>query len=206
MPEIRVQFFGREVVCSPEGEWKPIMVLRHATGWEARIALWWDEPEEFCAEQGATPQEAASKLEARLVRMHGAIAALIPPQLDERDPSATGFAYCPGAATGPGGVMRTVGEIVDACQEEQPATEQELRLALLSLYYVLQMSCPHDYEQAGELKLRMRAKENFERQFRMLKATPEVWLGERWTPGTDANAKGREQSKRVAAAFNRRRK
>ncbi|HEU4544314.1 MAG TPA: hypothetical protein VFR23_24500 [Jiangellaceae bacterium] len=92
-------------------------------------------------------------------------------------------------------------DIVGAVQEQEPATEEELRLALLCLYYDGQMSAPSDYESAGELRLRMRAKENFERRFRMLKADPSVYLGERWTPGTEENRAGRELSKRVLAKF-----
>ena len=96
--------------------------------------------------------------------------------------------------------MRTVSEIVDAVQEQRPATEEELRLALLCLFYDGTMAAPHDYEDASELKLRMRAKENFERRFRMLRAEPGKYLGKRWTPGTAENAEGRALSQSVLKA------
>jgi hypothetical protein len=100
---------------------------------------------------------------------------------------------------------RTVSEIVDAVQEQQPVTETELRLALLCLFYDGQMACPSDYEGASELKLRMRAKENFERRFHMLRSVPAVRLGPNWTPGTPENTAQREQSKRILAAFEKKR-
>lgn len=97
--------------------------------------------------------------------------------------------------------MRTVNSIVGAVQEQQPVTEQELRLALLCLYYDGQMACQSDYEGVSESRLRMRAKENFARRFRMLKSEPDKYLGPRWTPGTPENAEGRELSKRILAKF-----
>lgn len=102
--------------------------------------------------------------------------------------------------------MRTVSEIVDAVQEQQPVTEDELRLALLCLHFHGQMASQSDFETASELKLRMRAKENFERRFRMMRADPTVFLGPRWTPGTPENAAGRAGSKRLLAAFEKSRK
>lgn len=97
--------------------------------------------------------------------------------------------------------MRPVTEIVLAVQEQQPATDDELRLALLCLFYDGQMACPSDYEGKTQAHLEARARENFARRFRMLKADPTVYLGERWTPGTAENLEGRRASKAVLAAF-----
>lgn len=86
--------------------------------------------------------------------------------------------------------MRTVSEIVGAVQEQQPCSDRELRLALLCLYYTLNMSCTRPEESSM-------ARDNFERQFRMMKADPEIYLGENWTPGTKANTSQRELSKKI---------
>lgn len=95
----------------------------------------------------------------------------------------------------------TIGDIIEAVQEERPVDDVLLRSALLSLYYCLQLSCPSDYAGKPQVQLEWRAKENFERLFRILRAEPQMWLGERYTPGTEANKKGREQSKKILAAF-----
>jgi hypothetical protein len=100
---------------------------------------------------------------------------------------------------------RTVSEIVEAVQEQQPATEAELRLALLCLFYDGQMSCPHDYAGKTQVHLEMRAKENFERRFRMLRALPATYLGPNWTPGTPENTSQRESSKRILRAVEKKR-
>lgn len=101
--------------------------------------------------------------------------------------------------------MRTVSEIVGAVQEQQSATDEELRLALLCLFYDGQMACPSDYEGKSRALLEARARGNFDRRFRMLKADPSVYLGERWTPGTPENLDGRILSKRVLEAFEKKR-
>jgi len=102
--------------------------------------------------------------------------------------------------------VRTVSEIVEAVRKQEPATEEELRLALLALYYDNTMACRSDFESASELKLRMRAKENFERRFRMLKSEPDRYLGPRFTPGTKENTEGRAQSEAVLRAFEKARR
>lgn len=100
--------------------------------------------------------------------------------------------------------MRTVSEIVEAVQTGQPATDEELRLALLCLFYHGQASaCPSDYATASAARLQMRAMENFELHFRMMRAEPDKYLGARWTPGTDENLKGRAQSEAILKAFER---
>lgn len=99
---------------------------------------------------------------------------------------------------------RTVSEIVEAVQEQQPATDSELRLALLCLFYDGQMACPHDYAGKTQVHLELRAKENFERRFRMLRALPATYLGSNWTPGSPENTAQRANSKRILAAFEKR--
>lgn len=94
--------------------------------------------------------------------------------------------------------MRTVSEIVDAVQEGAPATDQELRTALLCLFYDGSLATKPDFEDASELKLRTRARESFERRFRMMKSKPDKYLGPRWTPGTEENRQGRELSRKIA--------
>ena len=100
--------------------------------------------------------------------------------------------------------MRTVFEIVSAVQEQEDVTIDELRLALLCVFYDGAMASPGDFNEASELKLRLQAKENFERRFRMLKSDPAVYLGPNWTPGSPENKAQREASKRVLAAFQKR--
>lgn len=96
---------------------------------------------------------------------------------------------------------KTVSDIIEACQEQQPVSELELRHALLCLYYDSQLATQHDFATVGPEQLRRRAQENFERRFRMLKAVPAVYLGDPYRPGTPENTKQRKQSKRVLAAF-----
>lgn len=100
--------------------------------------------------------------------------------------------------------MRPVGEIIWAVQEQEPVSVEELKLALLALYYTLQLSCPSDYETAKPFQLEWRAKENFERYFRLMKADPTVWLGPGWTPGSPENSSRRRVSKKLADVFARR--
>lgn len=99
------------------------------------------------------------------------------------------------------GRVRTISEIIDACQEQQPATEEELRLTLLALHYCLQMSCPSQFASFGESRLRTEAEENFKRWFRLLRESPDKYLGANWTPGTPENTEQRRLSKRVLRAF-----
>lgn len=101
--------------------------------------------------------------------------------------------------------MRTVSEIVEAAQEQQPATDEELRLALLCVYYALQLGTASSYETDSELILRARAKANFESMFHMMRTDPTVRLGRNWTPGTPENTAQRAQSKRILAGFEKRR-
>lgn len=96
--------------------------------------------------------------------------------------------------------MRTVGEIVEAVQERQAVDDDELRLALLCLYYDGQLGIDVDAETRSAPALRMRARESFERRFRMMKTAPDKYLGERWTPGTAANSEGRTMSKAILSA------
>lgn len=100
---------------------------------------------------------------------------------------------------------RTIGDIVAAVQEQQPATDEELRLTLLALYYFAELHAKSDYGNRPELALRMRAQHAFQDKFQMMKMAPDARLGPRWTPGTQENAEGRALSKRVAAAFEKNR-
>ena len=99
---------------------------------------------------------------------------------------------------------KTVADIIEACQEQQPVSELELRHALLCLYYDSQLATRHNF--GTDTELRRHAKEDFERRFRMMRAIPSVYLGEAYRPGTAENTKRREQSKRVLAAFEKRSK
>jgi hypothetical protein len=83
-------------------------------------------------------------------------------------------------------------------QDGAPSDEHELRLALLCLFYDGNLATNADFEEASELKLRLRARESFERRFRMLRAEPGKYLGPRWTPGTEGNRQGRELSLKIA--------
>lgn len=99
--------------------------------------------------------------------------------------------------------MRTVGDIVEAVQEQQPVTDTELRYTLLCLNYALQLSCPSDFNHSPEFRLRQVAKANFERWFNLLRTEPAEYLGPNWTPGTPENQEQREQSKEILGAFQR---
>jgi hypothetical protein len=81
--------------------------------------------------------------------------------------------------------MRTIGEIVDAVQECQEASEEELRLTLVSLWYAYRMS----------------ARNSIEQQWKLIRVTPEHYLGPRWIPGTPENLEGRRYSKAMLNAF-----
>lgn len=94
--------------------------------------------------------------------------------------------------------MRSVNEIILAVQEQQPATEEELRLALLCIDYEMTISTETDWNEASPALLRSRASEQFSRRFRMGKADPKEWLGRRWLPGTEENRRAREVSMRIA--------
>jgi hypothetical protein len=94
---------------------------------------------------------------------------------------------------------RTVNDIVGACQEQTPATEQELRLALLCLYYGWSTHSMAPRAAEGSL-LHLYQKEAFEARFRVMKAEPSKYLGERYTPGTEANQQGRKTSMAILAA------
>ena len=94
--------------------------------------------------------------------------------------------------------VRTVNEIVGAVQEGQPATDEELRLALLCLYYNGQLSARAPRENTSLTVYQMRESEAFEHRFNMLKSEPQKYLGERWTPGTKANGDGRKASFGIA--------
>jgi hypothetical protein len=95
---------------------------------------------------------------------------------------------------------KTICDIVEAVQDGEPVDELELRKTLLSLFYCLQMSCPSDYADQTKLQLEWRAKENFEQYWRVLRTTPDTWLGDRWAPGTE-NAPGKLPSERAREIF-----
>ena len=102
--------------------------------------------------------------------------------------------------------MRTVNEIVQAVQEQQPATEDELRLALLAVHYAFGIAVPmQDTSKIGEVLLRVRAADNVNLRFRVLKSAPDEYLGPNWTPGTPQNQRQRAQSKRILEAFEKQR-
>lgn len=104
--------------------------------------------------------------------------------------------------------MRTVIDIVEAVQEQQPVTEDELRLALLCLFYDGQADSLFmaDITSAGDSigisePARALAKEHYSRRFRMLKAGPAAYLGPNWTPGTPENTRQRKTSKAIMKRF-----
>ena len=52
-------------------------------------------------------------------------------------------------------MIRTVGEIVEAVQRQEDVGNDELRLALLCLYYDGTMAARSDYERQSEVALRL---------------------------------------------------
>ena len=100
---------------------------------------------------------------------------------------------------------RTVGDIIEAVQEGQAVTDEEMRLTLLALYYSLVLASPSDHANKPLWWFQGLARDNFARRFSLMKQDPRRYLGERYTPGAEENKKGRAQSKRVLAAFEKRR-
>lgn len=78
---------------------------------------------------------------------------------------------------------RTIGDIIEAAKSCEPATDEELRLALcaVSSLMVLHSLAP---EPARQLWYHERmANERFEARFRILRAKPSEYLGPQNTPG-----------------------
>lgn len=102
--------------------------------------------------------------------------------------------------------MRTIGDIIEAVQEQQAVTDEELRLTLLSLYYFMAIHAPfRDFDKEPEMVLRMRLRDAMSDHFALMKLTPAERLGANWTPGTPENTAQRARSKRVLAAFEKHR-
>lgn len=104
--------------------------------------------------------------------------------------------------------MRRVVDIVEAVQEQQPVTEEELRLALLCVFYDGQADSRFmsDLASAGDAvgvpaTMMAIAKEHYARRFRMLRADQATYLGKNWTPGTPENTRQRAQSKAILEGF-----
>lgn len=103
--------------------------------------------------------------------------------------------------------MRSTLEIIIAVQESQPATEEELRLALLALSginHFIQHDLDDIVEAITEQKpfaiLKMKAefsKGTRERLFQGIKKDPREWLGPGNTPGNPEYESRRELAKKV---------
>ena len=106
--------------------------------------------------------------------------------------------------------MRSSNEIIIAAKEQQPVTEEELRMALL-----VEVNCEYflkkailDWLEAVDkpttpLIIRMRqnrAREILESVFKMHKGDPLVVLGTRNIPGTPENTAGIALSKKIFKA------
>ncbi|MBV9863313.1 MAG: hypothetical protein JO267_14330 [Alphaproteobacteria bacterium] len=108
------------------------------------------------------------------------------------------------------GLMRSTAEIVGAVQECQPATDQELRYALMSLWYWAQMTASslaeHSDLPSGDGKgyPAFAARRRYEEWFAGMKLPVDQRLGPRWTPGTRENREGRALSAKVMAAVEKR--
>ncbi len=85
--------------------------------------------------------------------------------------------------------MRTIGEIIEAVDECQPATEEELRLTVKSLCGALMLASCHR-EDCREERIKAR--------WYLFRAEPDKWLGPRHTPGTPENKQERELAMRIA--------
>jgi hypothetical protein len=110
--------------------------------------------------------------------------------------------------------MRTTNEIICAVKDCQPATDEELRLALVAMsgmYLLLQSSLYELAEAVGIdegktgpqplITARLRAhgaKRLLEDMFRAAKTPPDKWLGPAHTPGTPEN---KEQVRMARAVF-----
>lgn len=104
--------------------------------------------------------------------------------------------------------MRTTLEIIIAVQECQPATEEELRLALVALSGI-ESFISHDLQDlvddviGGKPTAKFRAEYangTIDRMFQARKTPPDKWLGPNGIPGTPENIAGRAISKRIFKA------
>lgn len=104
--------------------------------------------------------------------------------------------------------MRSTLEIIIAVQEQQPVTEEELRLALLAMSSI-EHFLKNDFQSLIEAVLdgkptaRMKAefsRGTIEKMFQALKTPPDKWLGASGIPGTPENLRQREIAKRIFKA------
>lgn len=93
--------------------------------------------------------------------------------------------------------MRTIAEIICAVGDQQPVTEEELKLALLSVHGWAQMAHRDLHTIAENTDKLMVAKiraGHWKTYFPMMKASPDTYLGPNHTPGTPEN----DQLRRLA--------
>ncbi len=105
--------------------------------------------------------------------------------------------------------MRTVNEIVIAVQEQQPATDQELRYALLAMNALEYSACREieslikglESDKPAVQKFILQDAKGFqERRFNSQKLPLDVYLGPGNIPGTKENTERRKMAKAVLKA------
>lgn len=104
--------------------------------------------------------------------------------------------------------MPSILEVIIACKEQGPATEEDLRLTVVALSTMLHLVEDEERQLVEAVladksvaKIRARfAQQASERRFKSRKMTPREYLGENYTPGTEANRRLREQSTRIFEA------
>jgi len=92
--------------------------------------------------------------------------------------------------------IKTISEIVGACQELEPVSEHDLRLAVLAIYYRLQNVCYAEPKSLATGLCEM-PQERYDAWRKFMNATPAKWLGDGWTPGTEENMTRRRVAKAI---------
>jgi len=90
--------------------------------------------------------------------------------------------------------MRTIGQIIEAVEEQQPVTDEELRLAVVALWHKLQIEIGFEPET------------RVPKLWDFMRSEPGKYLGPRWTPGTVENTQGRAMSKKIMEIASKRAK
>ncbi len=103
-------------------------------------------------------------------------------------------------------MARTILDIVIACKDQQPATEEELRLTVVALSHMLRIVETSERKLSESIAkgavhrsqmLAGFASREAERRFQARKTPPAEYLGPSFTPGTPENAALAKQARAV---------
>lgn len=104
--------------------------------------------------------------------------------------------------------MRTILDIIVACKDREPATEEELRLTVVALSAMLHLAEDElrklvEAVLAGNASARLRAgvaQKADEARFKSRKMSPRDYLGDTYTPGTPENERLKQTAKAIFKA------